>query len=229
MRRVSGGADRVQPSFFFCPCVESQGSDHQEHVSRLMAWTLHWTLETRHGALIAVVVGVLIATVVNLLIREFVVVRRYRGGRYMSRTSRGLAALHELRRRGVAIAAAAGEMPGHRCLERRVRRAVFSERPRDETTFLARTVDKGKVFEFCVDLPEDDTSTSVDPTSAEFQAMVFALLHEMAHVVTASGGHPPEFYRHLRTLRTVAVQSGLFVPPDGKHVTFCGASIFMDT
>ena len=57
--------------------------------------------------------------------------------------------------------------------------------------------------------------------------VMFVLIHEMAHLMTASIGHTPEFWTNMRRLLQEAVQVGVYSPVNYSKspVKYCGMTI----
>jgi len=57
--------------------------------------------------------------------------------------------------------------------------------------------------------------------------VMFVLIHEMAHLMTASLGHTPEFWTNFRKLLHDAIQLGLYIPTNyaKNPVKYCGMTI----
>jgi hypothetical protein len=57
--------------------------------------------------------------------------------------------------------------------------------------------------------------------------MMFVSIHEMAHMITKSIGHEPEFWNNFGWLLREAEAKGLYKPTDFKShpVMYCGVSI----
>ena len=75
---------------------------------------------------------------------------------------------------------------------------------------IALTLDKGREIHICVD-------------RADRQALDYVLLHEVAHVMTRTVGHTPEFERNMDALLASARRQGLYTGAS-RRVVFCGAS-----
>lgn len=101
----------------------------------------------------------------------------------------------------------------------RLRRCVFAERSLPEGAgappHLALTIDKGREIELCL----DDTDE---------QALHYVLMHELAHVMSHSVGHTPEFYDNMDRLLRSARAQGLYTTPPRTTVQFCGSHVHMD-
>jgi len=82
----------------------------------------------------------------------------------------------------------------------------------------------------------EDVAFSIDKTSIslclrdslgrveEYNASVFVLIHELAHIATSDYGHSPEFWENMKFLLEVAEKNGLYTYTDysAKATTYCG-------
>jgi len=71
-----------------------------------------------------------------------------------------------------------------------------------------------------------DKTTSPYPF-VDDNTVMFVLIHEMAHLMTASLGHTPEFWTNFRKLLHDAIQLGLYMPTNyaKNPVKYCGMTI----
>jgi hypothetical protein len=83
------------------------------------------------------------------------------------------------------------------------------------------SVNKGESVHFC--LRQRDGSERLVDTNV----MMFVALHEMAHMITESVGHEPEFWNNFGWLLREAESRKLYVPRDFKSqpVMYCGVQI----
>jgi hypothetical protein len=83
------------------------------------------------------------------------------------------------------------------------------------------SVNKGEAVHFCL-RQRDTTERLVD-----INVMMFVALHEMAHMITESIGHEPEFWNNFGWLLREAEARKLYVPRDFKSqpVMYCGVQI----
>jgi len=83
------------------------------------------------------------------------------------------------------------------------------------------SVNKGESVHFCL-RQRDGTEQLVDDN-----VMMFVAIHEMAHMITKSIGHEPEFWNNFGWLLREAESKGLYKPTDFKShpVLYCGVSI----
>ena len=82
------------------------------------------------------------------------------------------------------------------------------ETPQDEK-YTSYTVNKGEKIVFC--LRDKDGEEKL----VKENIMMFVSLHELAHLMTESVGHEPEFWDNFRILLRVAISNGLY-----KHIDF---------
>jgi hypothetical protein len=83
------------------------------------------------------------------------------------------------------------------------------------------SVNKGESVHLCL-RQRDGTEKLVDDN-----IMIFVAIHEMAHMITKSIGHEPEFWNNFGWLLREAEAKGLYKPTDFKShpVMYCGVSI----
>jgi hypothetical protein len=95
----------------------------------------------------------------------------------------------------------------------------FESTPDAEHT--SYSVNKGESVYFCL-RQRDGTEKLVDNN-----VMMFVALHEMAHMITKSIGHEPEFWNNFGWLLREAEQRNLYKPTDFKShpVMYCGVQI----
>jgi hypothetical protein len=95
----------------------------------------------------------------------------------------------------------------------------FESTPDAEHT--SYSVNKGESVYFCL-RQRDGTERLVDNN-----VMMFVALHEMAHMITKSIGHEPEFWNNFGWLLREAEQRNLYKPTDFKShpVMYCGVQI----
>lgn len=106
-----------------------------------------------------------------------------------------------------------------RRLEKRMQTCILSERGPPLSPYIASTVDKGTIIYICI----RDHSTK-ELLSEQHGLYVF--LHELAHVVTYSVGHTPEFYENMSNIVEACTSLGKLsrnmVPMMycGEHISF---------
>ena len=83
------------------------------------------------------------------------------------------------------------------------------------------SVNKGESVHFCL-RQRDGTEQLVDDN-----VMMFVAIHEMAHMITKSIGHEPEFWNNFGWLLREAESKNLYIPTDFKShpVMYCGVTI----
>ena len=84
------------------------------------------------------------------------------------------------------------------------------------------SVNKGESIHLCLRQREKDNESLVPE-----DVMMFVAIHEMAHMITKSIGHEPEFWNNFGWLLKEAETSGLYKSQDFKAhpVKYCGMSI----
>ena len=84
------------------------------------------------------------------------------------------------------------------------------------------SVNKGEKIHLCLRQREGPNETLVDEN-----VMVFVALHEMAHVITPSLGHDPDFWNNFGWLLKQAEALGIYKYQDFKAqpVSYCGLHI----
>ena len=138
-------------------------------------------------------------------------VRHTDGYYYRAERAESVRALSELRSTSKKIVAGAPFSLGRAHALWRIECCVFVERPAAQP-YLALTTDKGREIELCLD-------------HADRNAMIYVLIHELAHVMSFSVGHTPEFRRNMQTLLRSARRQGLYTSPSDRRVLFCGSRI----
>ncbi len=90
-----------------------------------------------------------------------------------------------------------------------------------EAEHTSYSVNKGESVHFC--LRQRDASEQL----VNMNVMMFVAIHEMAHMITKSVGHEPEFWNNFGWLLREAEQRGLYTPTDFKShpVLYCGVTI----
>lgn len=108
----------------------------------------------------------------------------------------------------------------------KVRRLVEKYRPEQiseslpNTNYTSYSVNKGEKLVFCI--RSKKTGKIVDTNT-----MMFVAIHELAHVMTKSVGHTPEFWDNMRYLLKKGIKIGVYKAVDykSKPVSYCGISI----
>ena len=86
--------------------------------------------------------------------------------------------------------------------------------------FVAHSVDKGRELSICI--RDKKTNAFIDTNTVHFVA-----IHELAHLMTVSIGHPPEFWKNMKYLLEQAESIGLYTRVNYAEspVDFCGMKI----
>ena len=89
----------------------------------------------------------------------------------------------------------------------------------DHTSY---SVNKGEKVHLCLRQREGSNEQLVDDN-----VMMFVALHEMAHMITATIGHGPDFWNNFGFLLKEAEQNGIYKHTDFRShpVSYCGVSI----
>jgi hypothetical protein len=97
----------------------------------------------------------------------------------------------------------------------------FSESTPD-AQYTSYSVNKGEKIHLCLRQREGTNESLVDEN-----VMVFVGLHEMAHVITSSLGHGPDFWNNFGWLLKQAEKAGIYKYQDFKAhpVKYCGLHI----
>lgn len=87
-------------------------------------------------------------------------------------------------------------------------------------TYVSHSVNKGKELSICV--RDKGSNAFIDPNT-----VMFVALHEMAHVMSVSTGHTPEFWANMKYLLECGSEIGVYQPVDYSKtpVMFCGMEI----
>lgn len=98
-------------------------------------------------------------------------------------------------------------------------RLLESTPDEEHTSF---SVNKGQKVHLCLRQRQGGNETLVDEN-----IMVFVALHEMAHMITKSIGHEPEFWNNFGWLLREAEKTGVYQYQDFKAqpVSYCGVQI----
>ena len=83
------------------------------------------------------------------------------------------------------------------------------------------SVNKGEKLVFCL------RSKNEDENLVDMNTMMFVALHEMAHIMTKSIGHTPEFWKNFKYLLKIAVKLGLYKEVDYSTTPqkYCGMTV----
>jgi len=84
------------------------------------------------------------------------------------------------------------------------------------------SVNKGEKIHLCLRQREGTNETLVDEN-----VMVFVAIHEMAHAITSTIGHGPDFWNNFAWLLKQAEANGIYTYQDFKSrpVSYCGLHI----
>lgn len=85
-------------------------------------------------------------------------------------------------------------------------------------TSVAFTINKGRSIHFCLDSVNNES---------KYQTLLFIAIHELAHVMSVSYNHTPEFHRNFKKLLILAAKHGIYTPQcfNKNPVTYCGTYI----
>ena len=108
----------------------------------------------------------------------------------------------------------------------KVKRLVEKYRPEQlseslpNTNYTSYSINKGEKIVFCI--RSKKTGKIVDTNT-----MMFVAIHELAHVMTKSIGHTPEFWNNMKYLLQKAIKIGIYTAVDykSKPVPYCGTKI----
>jgi hypothetical protein len=99
---------------------------------------------------------------------------------------------------------------------------VMSESPSD-AKYTSYSVNKGEKLYFCIRSKDPvDNNKLIDKNT-----LLFVSIHEMAHVMTKSIGHKPEFWNNFRFLLRVAIKNKIYYYQDfaSRPQKYCGMEI----
>ena len=88
-------------------------------------------------------------------------------------------------------------------------------------SYTSYSINKGEKIVFCI-RSKDKTNKLMD-----INTMMFVAIHELAHLMTKSIGHTPEFWNNMKYLLKKAIDINLYVKQDfaKKPVNYCGTKI----
>lgn len=86
--------------------------------------------------------------------------------------------------------------------------------------YVSHSLNKGEELSFCLRNADDDTF--IDENTVTFVA-----IHELAHVMSVSNGHTPEFWKNMKYLLEKGSEIGIYAPVDyaKNPAMFCGMEI----
>lgn len=87
--------------------------------------------------------------------------------------------------------------------------------------YTSYSVNKGEKIVFCI-RQKDENESLVDENT-----LTFVSIHELAHIMTKSVGHTPEFWNNFKRLLKVAVEEGLYTKEDytNNPKEYCGIKV----
>ena len=96
---------------------------------------------------------------------------------------------------------------------------VYETLPTSEYT--AYSENKGEKLAFCLN------KTKKGDTLIDENTLMFVAIHEIAHIMTKSIGHKPEFWNNFKFLLENAKEIGVYTPEDYKKTprSYCGMKI----
>ncbi len=97
---------------------------------------------------------------------------------------------------------------------------MFESTP--DASHTSYSVNKGEAVHFCLRQREEG-----DESLVESNVMTFVAIHEMAHMITKSIGHEPEFWNNFGWILKEAESLGIYTPRDFRAhpVAYCGMKI----
>lgn len=89
------------------------------------------------------------------------------------------------------------------------------------STLTAYSENKGEKVAFCLN------TSKYGNKLIDINTLTFVAIHEMAHLMTASVGHKPEFWQNMKFLLINAKEANLYIPVDYKNnpKNYCGIEI----
>ena len=114
--------------------------------------------------------------------------------------------------------------PDNEDVQRLVRRMdnVRIEESKDEEGTSSYTVNKGELISVCVRFKPAKEVFHNDNT------LWFVLMHELAHVMSISEGHGPEFVKNFKFLLKESESMGIYEPVDysnNNNIVYCGVKV----
>lgn len=96
----------------------------------------------------------------------------------------------------------------------------ISEGGKDKS-YTTYTLNKGEKIVFCL-----RTRDNTDQLH-NINLLLFVAIHELAHIMTLSTGHTPEFQKHFSFLLKEAVDFGIYQPENfrANPTTYCGIPV----
>jgi hypothetical protein len=90
------------------------------------------------------------------------------------------------------------------------------------SSYTAYSENKGEKVAFCLNKKKEDNNNLID-----LNTLTFVAFHEMAHIMTVSIGHKPEFWENFKFLLENAKAAGIHDPVNygNKPTEYCGMTI----
>lgn len=87
--------------------------------------------------------------------------------------------------------------------------------------FTSYSINKGEKIVFCIRSRDETNKLESENT------MMFVAIHELAHLMTESVGHTPEFWDNMRFLLKKAIEVKIYIKQDFRKspVSYCGTKI----
>lgn len=87
--------------------------------------------------------------------------------------------------------------------------------------YTSYSINKGEKIVFCI-RSKDSKNALVD-----INTMMFVAIHELAHIMTKSVGHTPEFWDNMKFLLKIGIDIGIYEKQDFNKnpVDYCGTKI----
>ena len=91
----------------------------------------------------------------------------------------------------------------------------------ENSKYTSYSVNKGEKIVFCI--RSKDSKQSLE----KINILMFVAIHELAHLMTTSIGHTPEFWNNFRTLLKYAIKLGVYKKENFKDnpKNYCGTKI----
>jgi len=111
--------------------------------------------------------------------------------------------------------------------DERVERLINNYRPEKlsesipNTNYTSYSVNKGEKIVFCIRSKDEEQKL------VELNTIMFVAIHELAHVMTKSIGHTPEFWNNMKFLLKKAIDIGVYKNHDYRSnpIPYCGTEI----
>ena len=88
-------------------------------------------------------------------------------------------------------------------------------------SYTSYSINKGEKIVFCIRAKKKSNKLM------DLNTMMFVAIHELAHLMSKSIGHTPEFWDNMKFLLEIAVQEGIYKKQDFNNnpVDYCGMKI----